>query len=114
MAKILVQQTEKAIIDRIVAKTYEDVLPPQDLLAGRLNVSRSVLREVVAKLEAYNILAVRPKTGTSIVAPSEWNVVNRDVIVCSLAAGVSPAEICAALDAACAEIKEFDNNASAK
>ncbi|WP_334174491.1 FadR/GntR family transcriptional regulator [Pseudoxanthobacter sp.] len=48
-----------------------DCLPPQRELAGRLNVSRSSLREALSVLEAVGMLRTRPRKGTYVSEPGE-------------------------------------------
>lgn len=64
----------------IVAKEYVEVLPPQDVLARRLGVSRSVVREAVTILSARGMVQARPKIGTCVRPSSDWCIVNEDVL----------------------------------
>jgi len=64
-------------MDAIVSGEFEYGVPPQDVLALRYNVSRTVLREAIAKLEANNVLDSRPKIGTKVKPRSEWLLINQ-------------------------------------
>ena len=68
------------LMSRIVSKEYRQTIPPQDALSRDLKVSRTVLREAISKLEAWNVLSVRPKTGTTINPPNLWTIVNVSLI----------------------------------
>ncbi|MCI0152336.1 FCD domain-containing protein [Paraburkholderia sediminicola] len=75
-------------VNRVLDQFMEDLLdgawadhvPPQDVLAKKYNVSRTVLREVLAMLLARNMLDVRPKIGTHVRPVREWRIVNEDVL----------------------------------
>jgi DNA-binding FadR family transcriptional regulator len=68
------------LMARIISGEYVDFLPPQDKLSRSLRVSRTSVREAISKLEVWNVLAVRPKTGTKINAPTAWSLVNLPVV----------------------------------
>jgi GntR family galactonate operon transcriptional repressor len=50
-----------------------DFLPSEDVLLGRYNVSRTVLREALNVLAGKGILDARPKRGTIVRPRSEWS-----------------------------------------
>jgi DNA-binding FadR family transcriptional regulator len=55
-------------------------LPVEDLLASEIGVSRGALREAVKALTAKGLLQVRPRTGTRVLPPEQWNHLDRDVL----------------------------------
>ena len=67
---------------RIVGGAWEpgDPLPVEDALAAEIGVSRGVLREAVKALVAKGMLHVRPRTGTRVLPPEQWNHLDRDVL----------------------------------
>jgi DNA-binding FadR family transcriptional regulator len=50
-----------------------DVLPSEEVLLGRYNVSRTVLREALNVLTGKGILDARPKRGTRVRPRNEWS-----------------------------------------
>jgi GntR family galactonate operon transcriptional repressor len=50
-------------------------------LEEEFSVSRSVLREAVRVLSAKGLLEARPKRGTIVCPPSQWNLLDPDVMV---------------------------------
>jgi GntR family galactonate operon transcriptional repressor len=52
-----------------------------DRLEDELSVSRSVLREAVRVLSAKGLLEARPKRGTIVRPPPQWNLLDPDVMV---------------------------------
>lgn len=75
----LVDKTLERLIDLIIAMKLTK-LPPQEDLSKQFGVSRTVLREALAKLEFLNVLTPRPKTGTVINPASKWKVTNPEVL----------------------------------
>lgn len=57
-----------------------DALPVEDALAAGIGVSRGVVREAVKALVAKGMLHVRPRTGTRVLPPEQWNHLDRDVL----------------------------------
>src|SRR5262245_29439113 len=55
-------------------------LPPEPLLCAQLGVSRGVLREAVKALAAKGLVEPRPRTGTRVRLPEDWNLLDRDVL----------------------------------
>ncbi|MEU6810797.1 FadR/GntR family transcriptional regulator [Streptomyces sp. NPDC046831] len=51
-----------------------------DELAQRFDVSRSVMREAVRVLESMHLVASRRRVGVTVLAPSQWNVYDPQVI----------------------------------
>lgn len=76
MATSKVTVVTDLLMTRIVSGEYKDVLPPQDVLSRNLCTSRTTVREAISKLEAWNVLTVRPKIGTKINPPNMWTLVN--------------------------------------
>lgn len=60
------------VLSGIIAGRYSNALPPQEALSKELNVSRTVLREALVILRFCNVLAIRPKIGTTIRPSTEW------------------------------------------
>jgi DNA-binding FadR family transcriptional regulator len=67
---------------RIVSGEYEpgSQLPNESDLADGLGVSRGGVREAVKALAAKGLVEPRPRLGTRVLARSEWNLMDRDVI----------------------------------
>lgn len=57
-----------------------DVLPREDVLAGQMDVSRTVLREAVKVLAAKGLVESRPKVGTRIRDPRFWHQLDGQVL----------------------------------
>ena len=57
-----------------------DVLPNELEIGEELGVSRTVVREAVRTLVAKGMLQVRRKTGTVVLAESEWSMFDGDVL----------------------------------
>ena len=71
-----VETTLQALMGAIVTGEFDNGVPPQDQLALKYNVSRTVLREAISKLEYSNILTSRPKVGTRVVPRNQWKLLN--------------------------------------
>jgi DNA-binding FadR family transcriptional regulator len=71
-AKSMVARVLKDVLLGIASGEYAGTLPPQELLAKKLGVSRTVMREALVILRFCNVLVMRPKTGTTINARGEW------------------------------------------
>ncbi|WP_158266642.1 FadR/GntR family transcriptional regulator [Alsobacter soli] len=56
------------------------LLPAEDVLLARYDVSRTVLREAVNVLAAKGLLDPRPKRGTVIRPPSDWSQLDPDIL----------------------------------
>lgn len=76
------QQLIDALGHRIVSGVFPvgAPLPVEDLLAAELGVSRGALREAVKALAAKGMLVTRPRTGTRVLPPDEWNHLDRDLL----------------------------------
>lgn len=62
----------RVLHDRIVSGDLKpgDRLPPQNLLAKQLSVSRNTVREAIYKLKVMGLLAAKPGVGTSVQVSS--------------------------------------------
>lgn len=67
---------------RIVRGTYKPgtVLPIEEELCRAFGASRSVVREAVKSLAAKGLVATRTRTGTRVLAPTHWNLLDLDVL----------------------------------
>ncbi|NEB77494.1 FadR family transcriptional regulator, partial [Streptomyces sp. SID14478] len=76
------QRLVDALGRRIVSGAFPvgDPLPVEDLLASELGVSRGALREAVKALVAKGMLVIRPRTGTRVLPPEQWNHLDRDLL----------------------------------
>ncbi|WP_203291312.1 FadR/GntR family transcriptional regulator [Maricaulis parjimensis] len=57
-----------------------ETLPNEIELSRQLEVSRSALREAIHTLSAKGLVEARPRTGTRILPPSRWSLLDRDVL----------------------------------
>lgn len=57
-----------------------EVLPPEEVLASQLAVSRTVLREAVKVLAAKGLLEPRPKVGTRVRDWHHWHQLDGEVL----------------------------------
>lgn len=57
-----------------------DVLPREDVLAGQMDVSRTVLREAVKVLAAKGLVESRPKVGTRVRDAKFWHQLDGQVL----------------------------------
>ena len=65
-------------------------LPPEPLLCTELGVSRTVVREAIKSLAAKGLIITGPKVGTRVLAGSDWNWFDPDVIRWQVQAGLTP------------------------
>jgi DNA-binding FadR family transcriptional regulator len=63
-------------------------LPTEPELCVTMGVSRTILREAVKTLSAKGLVITGPRIGTRAQPPSNWNLLDPDVIRWRLAAGV--------------------------
>jgi DNA-binding FadR family transcriptional regulator len=77
-ASPIVERTLETLLKAIREGEYGDTLPPQDVLAENLGISRSPMREAIVILRYCNVLDVRPKTGTRINPESKWDSARLD------------------------------------
>jgi DNA-binding FadR family transcriptional regulator len=57
-----------------------ELLPVETAMAARYDASRSVLREAIKVLNAKGLVTARPRAGTFVTPPSEWNLFDPDVL----------------------------------
>lgn len=70
---------------KIVTGTYDkEAFPIEAMLTEQYGVSRSVTREAVKMLTAKGLLSARPRQGTVVQPPTEWNLFDTDVLRWSL------------------------------
>jgi DNA-binding FadR family transcriptional regulator len=74
-------------------------LPTEPELCVSMGVSRTILREAVKTLSAKGLVITGPRIGTRAQPPSNWNLLDPDVIRWRLAAGVDIEPKAAALAA---------------
>jgi GntR family galactonate operon transcriptional repressor len=67
---------------RIVRGAYKpgEVLPIEGELGRALGASRSVVREAVKSLAAKGLVVSRTRTGTRVLPPTHWNLLDLDVL----------------------------------
>lgn len=83
----LVGKTLDRLMEMIFAIGSGLFIPPQEQLAIQFDVSRTVLREALSKLEYLNMITVQPKVGSRINPSTEWRVINSDVLQWRMRAG---------------------------
>jgi DNA-binding FadR family transcriptional regulator len=64
----------------VKGKYIPDSTFPENELCSAYNVSRTVLREAVKMLTAKGLMASRPRRGTHVLAESQWNLLDPDVV----------------------------------
>jgi DNA-binding FadR family transcriptional regulator len=64
-------------------------MPPEPRLCEELGVSRTVIREAVKSLIAKGLVSTGPKVGTRVLAESDWNWFDPDVILWQAKAGLT-------------------------
>lgn len=65
-----------------------DVLPSDLELAGRFQVSRTVLREAMKTLAAKGLVVPRARIGTRVTEKTQWNLFDADVLTWHFDAGI--------------------------
>ncbi len=72
----------RALLEEIALAKYEpgERLPPEMELARQLGVSRGVIRELLRSLEDRGVITIRHGRGAWINPPSDWNVLDADVL----------------------------------
>ena len=75
----------------IVGGTYRsgDLLPGDIDLAGRFDVSRTVLREAMKTLSAKGMVTPKARVGTRVTEATRWNLFDSDVLIWHLENGVN-------------------------
>jgi GntR family transcriptional regulator, galactonate operon transcriptional repressor len=76
------------LLESIVSKQYEagQLLPKEELLAERFEMSRGTVREALRALEERNVVMVRHGRGALVRPPGDWNVLD-PVVARALASG---------------------------
>jgi DNA-binding FadR family transcriptional regulator len=76
---------------RIVGGEFapDAVLPNEDELVARFEVSRTTFREAMKTLAAKGMVEIRPKTGTRVRRPEHWHHTDPDVMVWQYETGPS-------------------------
>ncbi|MFM9827172.1 MAG: FadR/GntR family transcriptional regulator [Sphingomonas sp.] len=76
------QQIVTAMGEAIVSGHYPSdvILPVEAVLADQFGASRPILREAVKVLSAKGLVTSRPRRGTSVTPPSQWNLFDPDVL----------------------------------
>ncbi|MEA1941172.1 MAG: FadR/GntR family transcriptional regulator [Pseudomonadota bacterium] len=79
----------------IVSGQYKpgEILPNEIDFSERLKVSRSAYREAIRILSAKGMVESRPKTGTRVTEPGNWNLLDPDVLAWYFATEPDPALI---------------------
>ena len=62
-----------------------ELLPTEPALQIEFGISRSALREAVRVLSAKGLVAVRPRIGTSVRRPEDWNRLDPEMLEWSMA-----------------------------
>jgi GntR family transcriptional regulator, galactonate operon transcriptional repressor len=78
----LSEQVSQRIGERILSGSYApgETLPDEPSLTVLFGVSRTVIREAVKMLVSKGMLEVRPRIGTRVTAPGNWQLLDRDVL----------------------------------
>jgi DNA-binding FadR family transcriptional regulator len=73
-SKSLVARALAVLLRHIMDGEYKAMahIPPQDVLAKDIGVSRSVIREALVILRFCNVVTIRPKVGTTINPAEQW------------------------------------------
>jgi GntR family transcriptional regulator len=64
----LTERARTAILDAILDRRFSDRLPPEDVLAEMLNVSRTTIRTALQTLEEHGVITRKRAVGTTINA----------------------------------------------
>jgi DNA-binding FadR family transcriptional regulator len=99
------RQLHDAVIDQFGYDIVSGSMPAGttmtvDVVAERLGVSRTVMREAVRVLESIRLIQIRRKVGISVLPPDAWNPYDANVIRWKLA-GPQRAEHLGALTELC-------------
>ncbi len=76
------QQIVSAMGAAIISGRYpsDAILPVEAVLAEQFGASRPILREAVKVLSAKGLVTSRPRRGTAVTPPSQWNLFDPDVL----------------------------------
>jgi DNA-binding FadR family transcriptional regulator len=80
---------------RIINGRYRpgETLPNEDALCREFDVSRGVVREAMKVLVQKGLVVLRPRTGTRVRPPREWNLFDPDVLLWKYRSGEKTAFI---------------------
>src|SRR5688572_29456534 len=75
------------LVERIVRGVYVPgrPLPPEPALCDAFSVSRTVVREAVKMLQEKGLVQVRQGSGTTVTAPTTWNMLDELILKASIA-----------------------------
>lgn len=75
------------LVERIVRGVHPPgaPLPPEPALCEAFSVSRTVVREAVKMLQEKGLVQVRQGAGTTVTAPTMWNMLDELVLAASIA-----------------------------
>jgi DNA-binding FadR family transcriptional regulator len=78
----LSEQVAQRIGEKVLNGSYApgETLPDEPSLTVLFGVSRTVIREAVKMLVSKGMLEVRPRTGTRVTLPENWQLLDRDVL----------------------------------
>lgn len=78
----LSEQIAELIGTRILSATYLPgrTLPDEPLLGSEFGVSRTVICEAIRMLVSKGMLEVRPRIGTRVLEPGNWQLLDREVL----------------------------------
>src|SRR5947207_15255616 len=62
----LAERARAALLEAILEKRFEKRLPPEDVLAEMMNVSRTTIRSALQSLEEHGIVSRKRAVGTTI------------------------------------------------
>jgi len=82
LSRNLSEQVAEQIGTRILSGSYAvgRTLPEEPLLCSEFGVSRTVIREAVRMLVSKGMLEVRPRIGTRVLNPRDWQMLDRAVL----------------------------------
>ena len=78
----------RRIVSGLIA--HGNVIPTEPEIQTEFGVSRTAVREAVRLLSAKGLTETRPKTGTRVRPPSDWNLLDPDVLGWHLADRPAP------------------------
>lgn len=92
LSRNLSEQVAQQIGEKILSGEYapREILPDEIALTLAFGVSRTVIREAVRVLVAKGMLEVRPRTGTRVLDPRSWQLLDRDVLLWHQSIKVEP------------------------
>jgi DNA-binding FadR family transcriptional regulator len=95
------QQVVERIARAILRGDYSETgyLPSEPQLCETLQVSRSALREAVRVLGSKGLVAPRPRVGTVVRPPDEWNMLDSELLAWSIEGKPDPKVVMALIEA---------------